>query len=224
MFEEIFSQKPVKIVDKIKIVVDHREKNSLVIAELVSLGFDLEFKQLPVADFLVNDTAIERKTVSDFISSMINKRLFNQLEEIKQYENHLLLIEGTEDQELYNESNKMNANVIRGLILSILLKYKVPIVFAKNYEDTAKFISVLAKKEEKGDLSLRARKKVLNRNEQIQYLLEGFPGIGPSTAKKLLRKYKTIKTIINTPLDELKKEIGKKSEIFSLLDYEFKED
>ena len=87
IFENIFSRKhpvikePPKIVGKI--IADYREKNSLVPANLIKLGFEVEFRELKVADFIVKDTAIERKTVKDFISSMINKRLLKQLEEIQ---------------------------------------------------------------------------------------------------------------------------------------------
>src|SRR4030043_1630112 len=98
---------------KIKIIVDNREKNSLVISELYSnKDIFLEFKQLPVADFLIRDVAIERKTVSDFLSSMINKRLSRQLEEMKQYPKQLLIIEGMEEQELYHEEGGINPNAI----------------------------------------------------------------------------------------------------------------
>jgi len=48
----------------------------------------------------------------------------------------------------------------------------------------------------------------------LQYVLEGFPSIGPATAKKLLKKFKTLKNIINASDEELKKEIGKKAELF----------
>ena len=98
MFEEIFSAKVIAKKDKIKIIADYREKNSMVISELLAQGIEIEFKQLPVADFLVKDVAIERKTVSDFISSMLNQRLRNQLEELQQYSNKLLLIEGISEQ------------------------------------------------------------------------------------------------------------------------------
>src|SRR3989344_2571591 len=141
-FLDIFSKKKIKKESvKEKIIIDYREKNSLVASEIVHLGLDIEFRELKVADYIVKDTAIERKTVSDFISSMINRRLFNQLEELQQYENRLLIIEGIYEQELYSDSNEIggiNSNAIRGLLLSILLKYKTPIIFAKNYEDTAK--------------------------------------------------------------------------------------
>ena len=217
---DIFSKKRYKRKKpKQKIIIDYREKNSLVISELVSYGFEIEFKQLKVADYLVNDVAIERKTVSDFISSMKNKRLINQLEELQQYKNRLLVVEGTDEQELYSDSDErigMHPNAVRGFLLSILLKYKVPIIFTKNYEDTAKFILVLSRKKEK-EPSLNVTKKTFNKKELKQFIIEGFPGIGPITAKKLLKKFKTIKKIINASQEELKEVIGKKAEVFKMV-------
>ncbi len=214
----IFTKKEIKInqqIKKQKITIDYREKNSLVISELVSLGFEIDFKELKVADYLVNDIAIERKTVSDFVSSMINKRLLRQLEELQQYPNKLLIIEGIDEQELYVDNEEINGvhpNAIRGFLLSILLKHKVPILFTKDSEDTAKFISILAKKEAK-EMSLNVTKKSLDKKERLQFILEGFPGIGPKTAKKLLEKFKSIKNIINASEEQLQEILGKKAEI-----------
>lgn len=217
-FLDIFSRKKIIIKENPKIIVDYREKNSLVVSELIKRKIDIEFKQLKVADYIVKEIAIERKTVSDFISSMINKRIFNQLQEIKQYPKHFLIIEGIEEQDIYNESQGgISSNALRGMILSIILKYQVPIIFSKNAEDTACFIDVLTKKTQKKDFSLNPKKKALSPEEQKQFILEGFPGIGPKTAKKLLKEFKTIKKIMNTPLDELKKIIGKKAEIFNIV-------
>lgn len=244
VFHDIFSTRKSKKKEmpKQKITIDYREKNSLVVSELVKLGFEVEVKELKVADYLVKDVAIERKTISDFISSMINQRLRNQLEELKQYENKLLIIEGIDEQELYPEnknarfpsdcneeiafqckegkskktarlSSGVNPNAIRGFLLSILLKHKIPIIFSKDAEDTAKFISVLSKKQEK-ETPINAKKKSFNKKEQMQFIVEGFPGIGPKTAKKLLEEFKTIKNIINASDKELEKILGAKSEIF----------
>jgi len=216
---DIFSKRKgrIKIIEeKPKIIVDYREKNSLIISELTDLGLDVEVRELKMADYLVTGTAIERKTISDFINSMKNRRLLKQLENLRQYESRLLIIEGIDEQELYTDSENrmgMHPNAIRGFLLSILLNYKVPIIFTKNYEDTARFLSVLSRKKTR-ELSLNATKKSLNIKEQTQYILEGFPGIGPKTSKKLLKKFKGIKNIINASEEELKKEIGKKAEIF----------
>ena len=202
-----------------KVIIDYRERNSLVPSELISLGLNIEFKELKVADYLIKDVAIERKTITDFISSMINKRLIRQLEELQQYKSKLLIIEGIEEQELYNDdnSNGVNPNAIRGFLLSILLKWKIPIIFTKNQEDTAKFISVLSKRKSK-EISLNVTRKSFDKKEQMQFIIESFPGIGPKTAKKLLKEFKTMKNIINAPQEKLQESIGKKSEIFKLVE------
>ena len=45
-FLNIFSKKPLRVIEKPKIIADYREKNSLVIAELISLGVEVEVKEL----------------------------------------------------------------------------------------------------------------------------------------------------------------------------------
>jgi len=220
----IFSRRKTTQKEKPRIIIDYREKNSFVPSELTRLGLGIEFKDLKVADYLVKGVAIERKTVSDFVSSMVNRRLLKQLEEIAQYKDRLLIVEGIDEQELYTDSQDwtgMHPNAIRGFLLSILLRYRVPIIFTKNYEDTAKFLSVLAKRKPK-ELPLNVKKKNLNGKEQLQFTIESFPGIGPKTAKKLLKKFKTIKNIINASEEELKEVIGKKAEnMKKIIDYKY---
>lgn len=223
---DIFSKKKetkIKEIPKPTILADYREKNCFVASELFRLGINVEFRELKVADYLVNDVAIERKTVSDFISSMINRRLLNQLEELQQYENKLLIVEGINEQDLYTDSEEkigVHPNSVRGFLISILLKHKVPIIYTKDASDTAKFISVLAKRKPK-ELSLNVSKKSLNKKERLQFILEGFPGIGPKSAKRLLEKFKTIKNIMNASEEELKKVVGKKADIFKLLEAQY---
>lgn len=202
-----------------KIIIDKHEKNSLVVSELAENNIEIEFKMLPVADYIIGNIAIERKTVDDFISSMLNKRLARQLGNLKQYKSRILIIEGVGEKQLYNDSNEtgIHANAIRGMLLSILLNSQTPVLFTQDYKDTAKFLTVLAKRMEKPTrgVSLRARKKSFDAAEQQQIILEGFPGIGPVTAKELLRKFKTIKAVINAPVKELEKvkKLGKKAGI-----------
>ena len=215
---DIFSKSKIQIKkeeSKIKIIADYREKNSLVPSELSKLNIETEFRELKIGDFFVGEVIIERKTISDFISSMINRRLLTQLQEIQQYENRLLIIEGIDEQEIYSEEKtEINPNAIRGFLLSILLKYKIPILFTKDYKDTAKFIRVIANKKQSSPLSLNVKKKSLNSEEQKRFILEGFPGIGPTTSKKLLEKFKTLKNIFNADEKEIKEILGKKSEGF----------
>ncbi len=216
---DIFSktEKKSKLLEnreKIKIIIDYREKNSLVASYLIRENFDVEFRELKIGDYIVKDTIIERKTISDFISSMINGRLLRQLEELKQFENKLLIIEGISKQEIYSDDNqKVNSNAIRGFLLSIVLKHKIPIIFTKDSEDTAKFMDVLSRKKSK-ELKLNAGKKTLDKKEQLQFIIESFPGVGPKKSKELLEKFSTIQNIINAPIEELEEILGKNAKNF----------
>ncbi len=221
-FFNIFSnKKPDAEKPKPKIIIDHREKNSLVASYLAQQGFNLEFQQLPVADYLVDDIAIERKTISDFKSSIINKRIMHQLLELKQHKKCLLIIEGISEEDIYE--GIMHENAFRGFLLSIIMNYQVPIIYTQTPQDTARYLALLAKKSPKKDFSLRASKIVFSDEEQLQYILEGFPQIGPASAKKLLEHFHTIKEIVNAPEEELKKVIGKKAEVlYKLIHHNYK--
>lgn len=184
------------------IIIDYRERNSLVPAKLIGMGFNINFKELKVADYIVGETAIERKEAKDFISSMINKRLSRQLEEIKQYENRLIIIEGN----IY--ASNINRNAINGFILSILTYHKTPIFFTRNDEETANIIKILANKKQK-ESTINPSKKILSPKKRAQFILEGFEGIGPKTAKKLLEKFGSLINIFNAGRGELDKILSK---------------
>ncbi len=211
-FFNIFSNKKEKKKINQKIIVDNREKNSLVPSELIKQGFEIEFSQLPVADYLINNIAIERKSINDLKSSIINKRIFTQMQELKQYPVHVLIIEGLNEFSL--KSGIIHENALRGFLLSAQIEYKIPVVFSENEEETAIYISLLAKKKENSSISLRAKKISLNKEEQVQYILEGFPNIGPVKAKKLIEKFKSIRNLIEAPEEELKGILGKNSSDF----------
>ena len=214
-FFDIFSKEKMKGEKKPKIIVDYREKNSLVPSHLISQGLDVQFQQLHVADYLLGNIAIERKTISDLKSSIINKRINSQLLELKQYEKPILLVEGISNEDLYE--GIINENALRGFLLSVALDYQVPIIFTQSEEDSARYIAILAKKKENKYPALRASKITLTEEQRLQYILEGFPRIGPKTAKKLLKKFKTLKGIANASKEELREILGKNEEIFSYL-------
>jgi len=205
--ENIFSKKKEKETlcpnPKIPIIVDTREKQSLVGANLIQKKAKIEYEQLEIGDYLIEDTIIERKTFSDFVSSIINKRLFTQLQEIKKYPKYFLIIEGS----YYNYDDfNIHENAVRGMLLSVAIDYQVPIIYTENEEDTANFLILTAKKYEKPktETGLRQSKTLKTLGEQKQFILEGFPGVGPKAAKKLLEKFSTLGEIFNATEDEIK--------------------
>ena len=204
-------------MEKPKIIVDIHEKNSLVIAELVQLGADVEIKHLELADYVIsNDIAVERKTINDFVSSMISKRLQSQLIDLKKnFKAPLLIIEKEDHQEIFKPTGhpNMHENAVRGMLLSIA-NFNVPFIITEGYEDTAKYLLLLAKRQLKPEqeVSLSFKRKAYSKREQLQIILESFPGIGPATAKSLLRQFKTIKNFVNASAEELgKSKLGKKA-------------
>lgn len=206
-----------KMEQKPKIIADIREKNSLVIAEMINLGINVELKHLNLADYLISeDIAVERKTINDFVSSMINKRLQSQLVDLKKnFKAPLLIIEKEDHQEIFRPTGHPNIheNAVRGMLLSIA-NFNVPFIITENYEDTAKYLLLLAKRQLKPEqeFSLSFKRKAYSKKEQLQIILESFPGIGPATAKALLKQFKTIKNFVNASEDELKEsKLGKKA-------------
>ena len=199
-----------------KITADIHEKNSLVISELHSnKQISLEIKHLKIGDYLIGKTIIERKTANDFVSSMINKRIIQQLKQMQKYKSQLLIIEGSH-KELYRLKN---SNSIRGFILSI--SQQTPIIFTQDSKDTAKYLITLAKQQSKKPIEPSFHHRIPKTiQEQKQYILEAFPGIGPITAKKLLKEFKTISASLNASFEDIEKVIKGKAKSFKkLLNY-----
>jgi ERCC4-type nuclease len=219
MFHDIFKTlKKRKIKQKIKpkIIADIHEKDSLILAELAAnKDIQLEIKSLKIADYLIGNIAIERKTINDLISSMISKRLMEQLRNLKEYKQNLLIIEGENE---FSQDTKLNPNAIRGLILSIILRQNIPIIFTKNYDDTSQYLITLAKQQLKPGIESSLHSRIpKTSNEQKKYVLESFPNIGPITAKKLLKKFNSLINIFNSTEEELEKILKKRAKTFKLL-------
>src|SRR3989344_2906361 len=196
----------------IPIIVDHRERSSGIKKELIKRGLDVIEKQLISADFIIKTKdlsgkiltiGIEKKTINDFLNSIIDKRIISQLMEMKrQFDISLLIIEGTEN--IY-EIRNFHPNSIRGMMASIAIDFQTPILQTRNHRDTAGLLAVIAKRLEKPRSlpSLLKKRKPLTIKQQQEYLVESLPGVGPKTARNLLEKFKTINNIVAASEKEL---------------------
>jgi len=218
-----------------KIIVDYREDKNIV-KEFYKDNIDVEIKSLITADFVmqvkdinnnVKDLGIERKTIRDFLNSIIDKRILQQLISLKEnFPLQLLIIEGEEN--IY-ALRDFHPNSIRGMLSSIAIDYQIPIIFTKNTRDTAAYLSLIAKRLEKPKrhISLLTKRKPLTLKEQQEYIIESLPGVGPTLSKSLLKRFKTVKNIVNAKEEKLKKveKIGdKKSKIIrEVLEGEYKD-
>jgi ERCC4-type nuclease len=112
----------------------------------------------------------------------------------------------------------LNENALRGFLLSVALEFQTPLIFTQNAEDTAKYLSVLAKKKPISQFpAIRASKINLTQKEQAQFILEGFPNIGPTKSLRLLKKFKSLEKIMNSPVEDLQEILGKRASTFKSL-------
>ncbi|MFH1972822.1 MAG: DEAD/DEAH box helicase [archaeon] len=191
--------------NKIKIYADSREKGSGIMKYLVDLNVDVRMQNLDVGDFLVSESCcIERKEVSDFVASIIDKRILDQVKAMKQFEKPILIIEGMDD--IYSV-RKVHPNAIRGMLAYIAMDMKIPIIYTKDSRDTAEFLVVAAKREQedtKKEFSIRGERKPLTLKEQQEFIVGSLPGVGGTLAKNLLKEFRSVKGVVNASEDELK--------------------
>ena len=203
----------------LNIIADHREKK--LIKELTKKGVDVEVKTLITADFIIQvkdlngnikEVGIERKTRLDFLTSIIDKRILNQLFYLKKhFAIPLLIIEGSEN--IYRIRN-FHPNAIRGMLSTIAIDFQIPILYTRNFRDTSSLLTVISKRldEPRRHISLLKKRKPLTLKEQQEFIIESLPGVGPNLSKSLLKNFKSVKDIFNSNLEGLKEvdKIGKK--------------
>lgn len=211
---------------EVKIIADNRERNLDILEGLSGSGILLSFAQLPVGDYVLSDRmCVERKTVHDFESSIINSRLFDQLERLNgTYRKPILLLEGP-DAEF-----TMKQNVILGAIISVYSDYNVQVIRSRDAIETVSVLARLAEREqeEKRVPRMLGSKRAFTNSQWQELILGSIPGIGPKLAKSLIRHFKTVKNVVSAEPGELMEvdKIGaKKAErIYTVLNAEFIED
>lgn len=202
-----------------KIIADIREPKSML-KELYKRDVEVDVKQLVIADFVIETKklngeilkiGVERKTQNDFLNSIVDKRILNQLSLLREnFDSALLILEGSEN--IYSLRN-FHPNSIRGMLTTIAIDFQVPIIPSMGPGDTASILEIIAKRIDKSSkpISLLDRRKPLSLKEMQEYLIESLPGIGPTLAKNLLNEFGNARNIANASIDELIKveKIGK---------------
>ncbi len=192
-----------------KVIVDHRELSSPIPRLLSEMGVSIIPEQLPAGDYVISeDVAVERKTASDFLQSLIDKRLFDQIIKLKEvYENPILIIEG---ESLYGLRN-IHQNAIRGALASIVVDYNLPILWSRDADDTAKLIyAVVSRRQSIRDssFSLKKGKLPVTISEIQERLISSLPQINQVLARRLLKLFKKPINIFNSSEEDLKKVSG----------------
>lgn len=199
------------VAKRARVIVDNRERNSELLDSIVKCGVDIEIRGVHVGDYVVSDrVCIERKTINDFESSIINGRLFDQIKRLKEnYDFPILILEG--DQDYF----RLKSNVINGAIASLYIDYGVEVLCTYNADNTGELIAGIARHEQLDharEPTMKGGRRAYTEGQFQQYVIANIPGIGPKLAKALLKHFGSIRNIANANLEELVKveKIGKK--------------
>ena len=190
---------------KLRIVVDVREKKSGIPDFLKKTGINLEIKTLPVGDYIVApETVVERKTVSDLVSSIFDGRLFDQCNRLKEhYQFPILLIEGDVDE---IEELTENPFIFYGAISSVAIDFKIPVIPTPNASHTSKLLISMCSRNDssKGPFIKKIRKSNDLQKQQLSMLCS-LPGVGEKTAIRMLEKFGTPLKVLSSSITELSK-------------------
>ena len=197
-------------MNRVRVIVDQRERNVELLDSLCDFGIEASIDTLDIGDYLISDRlCIERKTVPDFEKSIIDGRLFDQIERMKKaYELPIIVLEGD------SSEFKLKHNVINGAIISVYIRYGIPVITSNSPQDTASIILTMAKQEQNGlrEPTRKNGRRAFSDAEYMENVIANVPGIGLKLARLLLKHFGSIEAISCADVKELRKvdKIGKK--------------
>ena len=204
---------------RIPLVVDSNEPEDIP-ERLRGLGVDFEVRKIAPGDYVLGPIGIERKTLADFFGSMVRKRLFEQVQRLRDaYPQPLLILEG----DLAEISTFRNPQSVLGALLALETTERVPVLTTADKDQTALLLSVLWKRQDKAAAAygLRHKPKGMTLEERQRFLVEGLPNVGETLARNLLTRFGSARAVFEASEEDLKRvaKIGdvKAAEIARLL-------
>lgn len=167
--------------------VDSRESRSDVPRWLSRLGYTTTTAELAMGDYAIGKKVlVERKAANDLALSIMDGRLFGQAELLASADAKMacVVIEGSLG-ELYSA---IDPEAVAGALSTLTLYYGLPVIPTPSAEHTARLLGRLARHATEGlgyEIALRAGKPKTD-GGRAQYLVEGLPGVGAETARKLI--------------------------------------
>ncbi|MBS3816021.1 MAG: DEAD/DEAH box helicase family protein [Candidatus Thermoplasmatota archaeon] len=190
------------------ITVDTREQNSRVVQDLAREDIKIKTSQLSIGDYIISeDTAVERKEVSDFLESITDGRLFSQARSLSEnYQQPIIILEG---EGLYERRN-ISDNAIYGALSSLACDFRIPILNTQTAEETSSLLTNMVKRKEKKkkSTSVRKDKRSMSTYDNKKYILEGLPSISGTLAERLLDHFGSVRDVFTAEKEELEEVKG----------------
>lgn len=195
------------------IIIDTREQSE---EEQYFKDHKIEYRKeaLPCGDYAAEDAngnrvIIERKEIKDYISSLFEGRLDDQLGRLAQEDCPILFISGKLDE--YYESvpgeSRFTKEQFYGSISSSIVRYGLRCVVWNqcecSHEETLGIIVKVLEHTSQGNIDKIPKRKKREFNNHIGFVRE-LTGCPQDTAIELLKHYKKVRNIIEAPFEDLK--------------------
>lgn len=187
----------------------------------------VERRALAPGDYVIGEVGVERKTISDFFSSIITKRLFEQVGRLREtYPQALLLVEG----DLASLDEYANPKNFWGAFILLHLEEGLPILFSPDQGHTALILETLYRRQQTEDraFGLRHKPKQLTLAQQQEFVVQGLPNIGDTLSRTILSRFGSVRQVMSATASDLRKvpKIGpvKADRIVQLLDAPYEGD
>lgn len=197
-----------------RIYADMREQRSGVVKALQEMeNIEVVIGELPCGDYVLSpEVAVERKSATDFVISVMNGRVFEQVGRMKvDYVQPVVLIEGNP----YKTRSKIEPKSVAGAISALVTVQKASVIPTGDVAETALTLATMARHLQEGlgyELVLHPKKPPATRDAAL-YVISSLPGVGTTTAGKLFNHFGSVHAVMNASLSQFLevKGIGKKT-------------
>jgi len=200
-----------------KLIIDSRESSKLfecVESEAKKLMLITEKQWLEIGDYVYGDVCFEAKSSIDFLQSVINQRLWNQVDNMDRYFEHcIVIIHGSIFEAMeYPKYTKMNIsksmlqNKFYGAIGKLTLDTDCKVFWVESPSKAAKIITTICKMRpiQRDALKPSLLKRITTEDLRLDMLLT-IKGVSETKAKRLIREFGSIMEIGEASAGELSK-------------------
>jgi ERCC4-type nuclease len=196
------------------LLIDSREKEGSKLVRLVeqkakALNIKTEKKWLEIGDYVFNDVCFEAKSTTDFLGSVLSKRMWTQIDNMdRAYATNIVIIYGTIDEAVYNVIDNAPSNMpiaTRAILLKnkflgalgrIILDMDTKPMWVSSEEEASDIITAVCKMQpmDRPTIKPRIHKRLATDDLRID-VLSTIKGVSESKATSLIEEFGSIMEI-----------------------------
>ena len=204
------------------LIIDSREKEGSKLVKLVeskakALNIQTEKKWLEIGDYVFDDVCFEAKSTTDFLGSVISKRLWTQIDNMdRHYKTNVVIIYGTIEEAIFNTKKYSKANIqeparsimlnnkFLGAIGRIVLDTDIKPFWVPTEEEASLIITAICKMKpiQRDVIRPEVFKRVTTDDLRLD-VLTSIKGVSIKKAKLLIKEYGSVMEIGEQTEEEL---------------------